>query len=107
MDQIRLRKLAGMDTRLMEEYEASAKELDLFEKMYQGKNNLNIDTDVMPIEDIQKRMEAATRAMGIANKLRDPGYKKRHLARIMSNLNTIRAALSQAIKQAEGEGWLE
>lgn len=107
MDQIRLRKLAGMDTNLLEEYEASVKELELLEKRYQGKYNLDIDTDVMPVEEIQKRLEAATRALGIVNKLRDPEYKKQHLGRVMSSLNTIRAALQQAIKQAEGEGWLK
>lgn len=107
MDQIRLRKLAGMETSVMEEYEASVKELDLMEKMYQGKHGLGIDTDVTPIEEIQKRMEAATRGLGIVNKLRDPEYKKQQLGRVMSNLNTIRAALAQAIKQAEGEGWLK
>jgi len=101
MDQNRLRRLAGMDTSLMEQYEASVKELELLEKMYQGKHNLGIDTDVMPIEEIQKRMEASSRALGIANKLRDPGYRKQHLSRIMSNMNTIRAALQHMIKQSE------
>jgi hypothetical protein len=101
MDTTRLRKLAGMDTGLMEQYEASAKELDLLEKIYQGKYNLDIDTGVMPIEEIQKRLDAASRALGIANRLRDPEYKKQHLSRIMSNMNTIRAALSHMIKQAE------
>lgn len=101
MDQIRLRKLAGMDTALMEQLEASIKELDLLEKMYDGRNNLGIDTDAMPIEEIQKRMDAASRALGIANRLRDPEYKKQHLSRIMSNMNTIRAAINYMIKQSE------
>ena len=104
MDQSRLRKLAGTDEGIMHELHESIKELDMFEKMYDGRHGLGIDTDVMPIEEIQKRMEAASRALGIVNRLRDPQYKKQHLSRVMSNMNTIRAALKQAIAQADQPG---
>lgn len=108
MDPKRLRELAGMSTgtepSLMKEYHESMETLTLMEKMYQGKHNLGIDTDVEPIEEIQKRMEAASRALGIANRLRDPEYKKKHLSMVLSSMNTIRAALKHAIKQAEGPG---
>ena len=102
MDQDRLRELAGItvDTHLSEEYTASVKELELLEKMYQGKR-IGIDTDEMSIEEIQKRLDAASRALGIANRLRDPAYRTQHLSRVMSNMNTIRAALHYMIKQDE------
>lgn len=101
MDNERLRKLAGTNEGIMQELNESIKELDLLEKMYQGRNNLGIDTDQMSIEEIQKRMDAASRALGIANRLRDPAYKKQHLSRIMSNMNTIRAALKYMIAHAD------
>lgn len=102
MDELRLRKLAGIDTSLQEEIQAVEKELDLLEKMYQGKN-VGVDTGALPIEEVQRRMEAATRALGLVNRLRDPEYRKRHVSRIMSNMNTIRAALQYMLKQADEE----
>lgn len=90
----RIRELAGInshdDARIVEA-------LDLLEKEYQGKYNLNIDTGSESVSDIQNRMEAATRALGLANRLSDPKKKKEHLSRILSNMNTIRAALQHAI----------
>ena len=101
MDQLKLRQLAGIDTSVMEDFQASIKELALFEKMYQGRNNLGIDTDTMSVEEIQKRLDATARAVGIVNRLRDPEYKKQHLSRIMSNMNTIRAALNYMMAHAD------
>jgi len=103
MDEIRLRKLAGMETSMIEDLNANIKELDLFEKMYPGKNNLNIDTDQMSIEEVQKRMDAASRGIGLVNRLSDPNMRRKHLSRIMSNLNTIRAALKHMLKTQEPE----
>ena len=99
MDATRLRRLAGMDTGLMEQYHNSAKELELLEKVYQGKYIGAVDTETMPITELQKRLDAASRALGIAHKLRDPEYKKQHFARILSTMNTVRAALQHMMKQ--------
>lgn len=98
MDQARLRKLAGVDdTKLNEEYQASIDELNLLEKTYHSKYDYSVDTETMTIEEMQRRLEAASRALGIANRLRDPTYRKQHLSRIMTNMNIIRAALNHMI----------
>lgn len=108
MDSKRLRELAGIKSRdqseILEEHNESMEELTLLEKRYEGRHNLGIDTDVESIAEIQKRMDAASRALGIANRLRDPEYKKKHLSMVLSSMNTIRAALQHAIKQAEESG---
>ncbi len=91
MDDMRLRKLAGIETTVLDE-------LALLEKVYQGKNLSAIDTDVMPVEEVQKRMDAASKAMGLINRLEDPEKRKDHYKRVMANMNTIRAALNYMIK---------
>ena len=102
MNYLELLKLSG-NTQLLEDLEKSEGELDLLERMYQGRHGLNIDTDVMPIEEIQKRMAAASRALGIVNRIKDKEYKKQHLSRVLSNMNTIRAALQRAVGEDEVE----
>lgn len=103
MDTNRLQKLAGMDTNILREYDESVKEMELLEKMYPGRHGLNIDTNQISVEEIQKRMEAASRALSIVHRMRDPQYKKQHFARIMSNMNTIRGALKYMMNQADQE----
>ena len=49
------------------------------------------------LEDTMKRMDAARRGLGLANKLTGP-TKKKHLSRIMSNMNRIRANIRKAEK---------
>lgn len=97
MDKEKLLNYAGISTDT--EYMKSIDELALLEKMFQGKYNLDIDTDVVPVEELQDRLEAASRALSIANRLRNSDDKRRHLSRVMSNLNTIRSALNHAMKQ--------
>ena len=87
------------DEKLIEQVEASIKELEeLEEKFYPGRHNLNIETDDETIEKIQKRMEAASRALGLVNKIKDRELKSKHLSRVISNMNTIRAALQYMTK---------
>lgn len=108
MDQQRLRELAGVESEEFDLYTRTHQEMEMLnEKYYGNKHGLEIDTETMPLEEIQKRMEAASRAMGIANKFKNPDLKKKHLSIVMSHMNTIRAALQTAIKDAEGEGWLD
>lgn len=101
MDIDRLRKLSGVSGELKDDLAAVEKELTLLEKMYQGRNKLNIDTDDMDISEIERRMEAASRGLSIVNRIKDPEYRKKHASRVLSNMNTIRAALNYMIRQME------
>lgn len=95
MDLKRFKELAGVHS--LNESELIRK-LSLLEREYQGKY-VNVDTDVESIEGIQKRLDAASRALGLANRLSDPKAKKEHLSRVLSSLNTIRAALQHSINE--------
>lgn len=98
MDKEKLLSYAGIS--IDTEYTKSIEELALLEKMFHGKYNLDIETDVVPIEELQARLDAASRALGIVNRLQNPNDKRKHISRVMSNLNTIRAALFHAMEQA-------
>lgn len=50
------------------------------------------------IEKLTSMLSAATRALGLANKLTNPEEKKKHLSQVMGNLNKIRGALRRTIK---------
>ena len=103
MDDMRMRKLAGIDTTMLDQLNESIQELDLLEKVYQGRNIGPIDTDEMSIEEVQKRMDAGARAFKLVHQLRDPIMRKKHISRIMSNTNTISAALNYMMKNQEEE----
>lgn len=94
MDKKRIRELAGIP------YNSATEELDLMEREFQGRN-LSIDTEQVSIEDIQRRLDAASRALGLANRIKNPEDKKLHLSRVMSNMNTIRSALYHMVKELE------
>ncbi len=51
------------------------------------------------LEILEQRMAAAKRGLGFSNKLKNPLQKKKHLALVLTNLNKIRANLSQVINQ--------
>jgi hypothetical protein len=100
MDTTRLLQLSGIyNTTLLKEYQDSVEELNLLEKLYSGKHNLNIETNTISVEEILHRMEAAKKALSITNRLTDVEYKRKHLSRVLSNMNTIRAAINNMIKQ--------
>lgn len=48
-----------------------------------------------------KRLEAARRGLGLANKLKDPLQKKENARRIMGNMNAIRGQISRLTKATE------
>lgn len=50
------------------------------------------------IEHINTMFDAAKRALGIANKLKDPADRKKHMGRVMSGLNKIRTAIRHLSK---------
>jgi hypothetical protein len=51
------------------------------------------------LEEVNKMFDAAKKALGLANKLRDPDEKKKHMSQVMSGLNKIRAAVQKLSKQ--------
>ena len=51
--------------------------------------------------ELEKRMAAARKGLGLANRLKDKVDKKKHLSAVLKNMNSIRASLNQAIKQIE------
>lgn len=54
-----------------------------------------VDTSSMNLSQLEKGFDAAKRGLGLANKLKNPADKKKHLSRIMGNLNKLRAALKR------------
>ena len=60
----------------------------------------NMDIEEM-MAILEKRMGAAKRGLGFANRLRNPLQKKKHLGSVLRNMNQIRGELSRAIKQME------
>ena len=92
MDNDRLIKLAGIDDPLMAAIRENAKILDEA-----------VDMEGADLGDLERMMDGARRGMGLANRLRDPVYKRQHLSRIMGNMNRIRAALQRMIRQLETE----
>lgn len=53
------------------------------------------------IDALEKRLSAAKRGLGFANRLRNPLQKKKHTAAVLGNLNVIRGQLSRIISQME------
>lgn len=56
----------------------------------------------LPLEDqieiLEKRLAAAKRGLGFANKLKNPMQKKKHMALVLTNLNKIRSSLGKVIE---------
>lgn len=53
------------------------------------------------IEEISRRFDAARRALGLVNQLADGPTKKRHAARVMSNMNVIRNYMNLLMRQLD------
>jgi len=105
MDKSRLHKLAGIKVSLNEELQNSIKEMDLLEKMYPARERPGftpINTDTSSVEEVQMRLDAAKRAIGLVNKLKDPNARKAHFSRIRKNMNSINAALAHMEKNMGG-----
>lgn len=85
---------------LLTENKSDDEILVLIEKVYAGKN-VTLDTDTMTLQEIQFKMEAAARALGLANQLKDKAQKSKQLSRIMTNMNSIRAALYYKVKELD------
>ena len=63
----------------------------------EGSDNLQQEALSLFME-MQKRFEAAKRALGLVNKLKDSPSRTRNRSRIMSNLNKIRGSLQRLDK---------
>lgn len=59
----------------------------------------------MPLEDmidtLEKRLAAAKRGLGLANRMKNPIQKKKHTGAVLGNLNSIRGQLTRVINQME------
>ena len=59
----------------------------------------------MPIENmieaLEKRLAAAKRGLGFANRMKNPLQKKKHTSAVLGNLNSIRGQLTRVITQME------
>lgn len=86
-DYKRLMKLAGIEQVSEEDLAENVRDL----------SPLQLDQEI-PLEDLEFRLDAAKRGIGLANRLRNPEEKKAHLSRVFSNLNKIQGALKRAIK---------
>lgn len=53
------------------------------------------------IEALEKRLAAAKRGLGFANRMRNPQQKKKHTSAVLGNLNSIRGQLTRIINQME------
>lgn len=55
------------------------------------------------LDQAVKQMEAAQRALGIANRFKDPALRTKHKSRIMGMLNKLRASLLRLYTAIDGE----
>lgn len=94
MDLDRIRKLSGQ----IVPHKA------LYENIRELEEAVDIEND--DLFDLETKMDAAKRGLGLANRLTGPS-KKQHLARILGNLNQIRAAIKRAIAAGRGEMGVE
>ncbi len=97
MDQIRLRKLAGLETSLVEALVANEKELEITEEIHMGAN-MAVDSDE-GMEKLKKRMDGVRRALDIIPRLRDRQMRMKHLARVRDNAQLIARAIDNQINQ--------
>lgn len=61
---------------------------------------VEIPADVS-VEKLESMFDAAKRALGIANKLKDPAEKKKHLSQVMKGLNKIRNSVMRMMSEKE------
>lgn len=85
MDMDRIKQLAGVQPSKI-----VLNEKEFFDEAVEIPGDITFD-------HLEMMMDAARRALGLANKLRDPMEKRRHLSRVMTGLNKIRAALNRMI----------
>ena len=99
MDKSRLRKLAGIETSVMEEYEAITKELDeLMEAIHVGKH-MQIDTDKVDRRDLLKRIAAIFKATQLLNSGKlPPDYVAKHAQRVYDNIQVVANAYLEIAK---------
>ena len=62
-------------------------------------NEATVIPEGASLEQIEMMLGAAKRGIGIANALRDPVEKKKHLRAIFVNMNKIRAALARHVEE--------
>jgi hypothetical protein len=58
-------------------------------------------TELVDLDDVQRRLTHCKKALSIANTLPDPADRKKWKGAALSNLNRVRAALNRIAKQIE------
>jgi hypothetical protein len=64
----------------------------LIQELLDLEEDVAIPLDVT-ITDVMKMFDAAKRAVGLMNRLKDPAERKRHASAIFKNMNKIRATI--------------
>ena len=85
MDMTRMKQLAGVQ---LNESEESNIMLD----------EMAVISSTATIDEVAAMLDAAKRGLGLANRLRNPEDKKKHVRAVFINLNKIRAALSRYLE---------
>jgi hypothetical protein len=57
--------------------------------------------DNVTVEQLQSRLDACKRALGIANSLPDPADRKKWVKAVFVNLNKVRSALQKMLNKME------
>lgn len=60
-------------------------------------------TPEQQLEIVQHKVEVARKALGIANRLKDPAQRKEHKGRVLGHLNRLRGLLRRVEAQLEKE----
>lgn len=92
MDLKRLQELAGLQT----SDTSFLTEEQLLDENFELPSNVTLGA-------LEHMFDVAKRMMGLANKLENPTEKARHLKRIMTILNKIRAAIQRKIREYDPE----
>jgi hypothetical protein len=60
-------------------------------------------SELVDLDDVQRRLMHCKKALSIANTLPDPQDRKKWKGAALANLNRVRAALNRIVKQIEQE----
>lgn len=89
----RLQELAGLQT---SDAFSFLTEEQMLDETFELPPNITLGT-------LERMFDVARRMMGLANKLENPTEKARHLKRIMTILNKLRAAIQRKIREYDPE----
>lgn len=73
---------------------------DAYNKTIEMIHMISEDTSSTEIEEVEKQIAAAKKGLGLVNRLKSGPDKVKHAKRVMTNLNKLRAKLSQLRKNS-------